>query len=87
MEQNINDAIMHKEIKKFLQEIFFTDGVEIDENTLLFQEDYFDSIGFVSLVSFIEEKFHIQTNDNDLVEENFESINTIINFIKSKQLS
>jgi len=40
--------------------------------------------GFLSLTSFLEEKFQIQTSDDDLIEENFESINAIVQYIGRK---
>jgi len=48
---------------------------------LIFKEGYFDSMGFVRLISFIEEEFDIKTVDTDLIEENFKSINSIAAFI------
>jgi acyl carrier protein len=57
---------------------------EIDENTLIFKEGYFDSMGFVMLISFLEENFGITVVDDELIEENFESINAIIDFVVRK---
>jgi acyl carrier protein len=37
------------------------------------------------LISFLEEEFGIKTNDNDLLEENFESINAISDFVTRKK--
>ncbi len=54
-------------------------------STLIFKEGYFDSMGFMVLISFIEEEFGIKTNDSDLLEENFESINAISEFIIRKK--
>ena len=36
------------------------------------------------LITFLEEEFGIKTVDSDLIEENFESINAITEFIKRK---
>lgn len=43
-----------------------------------------DSIGLVQLVSFIEEKYSITVNPEDLVPDNFASINAITSFISEK---
>lgn len=56
----------------------------IDDDTLIFSEGFFDSMGFVLLIDFIEEKFKIKTSDKDLIEENFESINAIAQFVSNK---
>jgi acyl carrier protein len=41
-------------------------------------------MGFVVLITYLEENFGIKTSDSDLVEENFESINAITDFIVRK---
>ena len=80
-----NDLSVISDVKEYVLANTFSDSKKIDGNTFLFKEGFFDSMGFVSLISFIEEKYQIQINDNDLIEENFESINAIAQFISSKQ--
>lgn len=58
----------------------------INDDTLLFREGFFDSMGFVLLIDFIEENYGIKTSDEDLVEENFESINAIAAFVSKKMI-
>ena len=41
-------------------------------------------MGFVVLITFLKENFGIKTIDEDLIEENFESINAITDFIVRK---
>jgi acyl carrier protein len=41
-------------------------------------------MGFVVLITFLEETFGITATDEDLVEENFESINAITSYILRK---
>jgi acyl carrier protein len=41
-------------------------------------------MGFVTLITFLEDKFSIQIAEEDLVEENFESINAISTFVSKK---
>ena len=41
-------------------------------------------MGFIVLITFLEEEFEIKTVDADLLEENFESINAITNFVLRK---
>lgn len=42
-------------------------------------------MAFVLLIDFIEEAFAIKPGDEDLVEENFESIEAITRFIQRKK--
>ncbi|MGD2034126.1 MAG: acyl carrier protein [Bacteroidales bacterium] len=71
-------------IRKYVKENTFKESNLIQDDTLIFQEGFFDSMGFVLLIDFLEENCKIKTNDNDLVEENFESINAINDFVARK---
>jgi acyl carrier protein len=74
-------------INKYLKDNTLKDANKIQDDTLIFQEGFFDSMGFVLLIDFIENNFGIRTNDEDLVEENFESINAISKYISRKVTS
>jgi len=52
---------------------------------MLFREGIFDSMGFVLLIDFLEEDFGIKAGDEDLIEENFESVTAITNYILRKR--
>ena len=41
-------------------------------------------MGFIVLITYLEEQFGIKTGDSDLLEENFESINAISDFVVRK---
>ena len=56
----------------------------IENNTLLFEEGLFDSMGFMALIAFLQDEFNIQPKDDELVVENFESIDAIVNYVNSK---
>ncbi len=72
-------------ITAFVLDSTFAEKELIKEETLLFKEGFFDSMGFVMLLGFLEESFGIKPVDADLVEENFESINAITNYVIGKQ--
>lgn len=44
-----------------------------------------DSMGVMQLVLFIEEKFRIAIQDNDIVPDNFDSITKLARFIRQRQ--
>jgi acyl carrier protein len=71
-------------VKEYIQQATYVDKEKIRDDSLIFKEGYFDSMGFVVLITFLEENFGIKTTDSDLVEENFESINAITDFIIRK---
>lgn len=71
-------------VRNYVRENTFKEASLIQDSTLIFQEGFFDSMGFVMLIDFLEENCKIKTNDSDLVEENFESIDAINQFVIRK---
>jgi acyl carrier protein len=79
------DTIEVKErVKKFIVETSYVPKERVQDDTLIFVDGIFDSMGFLSLINFIEDNFKIKASDNELLEENFESVNAIVNFINRK---
>ena len=74
-----------EQIKQYIVETSHADANKIKNESLIFKEGFFDSMGFIMLITFLEEEFGIKTIDADLVEENFESINAISDFILRKK--
>lgn len=73
-----------EKVREFILRTSYAAGEEVNDDTLIFAEGIMDSMGFISIISFIEEEFSVLTFDEDLVEENFESINAISEFITRK---
>lgn len=72
------------QLKKFIVDTAFVPAEKVQDETLIFVEGIFDSMGFLSLINFIEENFKIKAQDSELLEGNFESVNAITRFILSK---
>lgn len=77
-------ATIRTKVKEYIQQATFVEKDKIKDDSLIFKEGYFDSMGFVVLITYLEENFGIKTTDSDLVEENFESINAITDFVMRK---
>lgn len=75
-----------EKIREFIAEVTFTTPEEIKDDTLLFEQGLFDSLGFLILVSHINEEYEIEIADGELNQENFESVNAIVNFLEKKDL-
>jgi len=56
----------------------------LSESESLIESGIIDSLGIQKLLAFLEENLSIQITDDDIVPENFETIETIVNLIKSK---
>jgi acyl carrier protein len=78
-----NEEIKQK-VHQFLKENTYSDASEIADDTMIFKEGYLDSMGFITLITFLEENFKVKTEDRDFVEENFESIDAICNYVNQK---
>ena len=79
------DVIATQEkIKNYIVQTSHADADKVKNESLIFKEGFFDSMGFIMLITFLEEEFGIKTVDSDLIEENFESINAITEFIQRK---
>jgi acyl carrier protein len=74
-----------EKILKYITDNTFAEKGNINDNTQLFDEGVFDSMGLVMLISFLEEEFDLQTNDTDLILENFESINAITKYVLNRK--
>ena len=80
-----HDPVIIKEnLKSYIQQATHVDIGKIQDDSLFFKEGYLDSMGFIMLITFIEDEFDFKTDDADLIEENFESINAITGYILRK---
>jgi acyl carrier protein len=73
-------------IKNFIRtELIYDDEKDFDENTNLIERGIIDSMSLVRLISFLEENYEIQVQDEDIVPENFSSLNKISTFISDRR--
>ncbi len=82
---NLNDA--KSGLKKFISETSFANAEKIKDDTLIFRDGIFDSMGLMTLITYLEDVFQIQIQDTDLIEENFESVNAIYGFLRKKAIN
>ena len=71
-------------IRDYIIESTFDDVDKLTDETLIFEEGVLDSMGLLFLIEFLKDEFNITTNDDELVVENFQSINSIMSFIENK---
>jgi acyl carrier protein len=76
---------IRNKIRKFIIDTTYVPEDQVQDDTLIFSQGIFDSMGFISLINFVEENFEIKASDDELVEENFESINAIAGYINRKK--
>lgn len=74
-------------IKEFVVENFlFGDEGKLQNDTDFFEENIIDSTGILELVCFVEETYDLTVSDEEIVQENFSSINNVASFVEKKQL-
>ena len=72
-------------VKVFIIENFlFGEEVQLELDTDFFDKGIIDSTGVIELVSFIEEKFDISVDDDELIPENLSSLKKIDVFLQKK---
>ena len=75
---------IQEKIRHFIVKTSYVEDEQVNPKTLIFEQGIMDSMGFMSLITFIEESFSIQAKDNELLEANFESVDAISSFVLKK---
>jgi acyl carrier protein len=77
---------IENKVRQFILNNFVRDkGLVLANNTSLIDEALIDSTGVLEIAAFIEEVFGIRTEDEEMVLDNFESVNALCKYIQSKQ--
>ena len=75
---------MH-EIKKYITDnILIGESYMINENVSFQETGIIDSLGFLELITYVEEMFNIKIMDDELIPENFDSLQKISHFVEKK---
>ena len=80
----MNSEEIKKSVFQYVYDNAFSSKENITDEVLIFKNGFLDSMGLVMLITFLEDTFKIGTTDADMVEENFESINAITDFVLRK---
>jgi acyl carrier protein len=70
-------------IEKFIRTQFSVSATdpEFDREVDLFERGYIDSVGFVELLEFLRQEFDVEIPDEDLLDEDFSTINGIARIV------
>ena len=72
-----------QQIRKFLAERFPQARRLSNADTLL-DNGVIDSLGILEIVAFLEQEFHLTVADEELLPENFQSVERLATFVQSK---
>jgi len=77
---------IEQKIREFISKEFLngTDA-DFDRNASLLETGMIDSIGLFRLIAFMEDALRIRIPDQDLLAENFRSLDHIVQYVKARQ--
>lgn len=70
-------------MRDFVEKNFYVNNTFSDSDSF-FENGIIDSTGVLELVGFIEKSFDIVVEDDEVIPENLDSIECLINYIKTK---
>jgi acyl carrier protein len=75
---------MKEKIRHFIVENFLFGERELKDDESLFESGIIDSLGLIKLIAFIDEKFKVSIDMSEIMIENFNTLNDIMETLKSK---
>lgn len=78
------DSGAAQRIRNFL-ETKFPQAKKVDDRASLLESGVLDSLGILDVVTFLEQEFGLQIVDDELVPENFQSVESLSAFVRDKQ--
>jgi acyl carrier protein len=79
--QTIEDRVREFVLKQF--PLARKNGLKPEERWL--ESGLIDSLGILDLVHFLEEEFKVQVTDEELLPDNFQSLQAVAAFVRAKQ--
>ncbi len=74
-----------KEIRDFIGNNLLFGAVDrLTDDTSFLEQGLIDSTGVLELVSMVEERYGIEVADNELIPDNFDSVNRMADYVNRK---
>jgi len=72
-------------VREFIVENFlFGDGQQLQDDTSFMESGIIDSTGILELITFLEEKYEIKIEDDELIPENLDNLQNVARFVDRK---
>lgn len=71
-------------IRQFITDEFIRDSSTIDEDTNLLEQEVIDSLGIFTLIAFMEDRFGVRVEPEEVNLENFETLGAISSLVERK---
>lgn len=67
-----------------IDNFLFGNSDDLDDTTSFLDEGIIDSTGVLELVTYLENEFGIDVDDEELIPENFDSIDNVCSYLQKK---
>ena len=78
---------MKEEINNYINGIAKEQGITVSDTDDLFDKGVLDSLGFILLLSYLQDSFGMEFDEEDMRPDNFCSIEAIVEFCSNKDAS
>ena len=80
--------VIRSAIRNFIEEnfLFQIGDQNLADNQSLLEAGVVDSTGVLELVAFLEDTFHLQIADKDIIPQNLDTIDAITAFVERSEL-
>ena len=76
---------LQEEIRGFIVETFlFGEDIGLNDESSFLEEGIVDSTGIMQLVSYLQERYLISVEDEELIPDNLDSIRKVASFLEGK---
>ncbi|MBN2183830.1 MAG: acyl carrier protein [Candidatus Krumholzibacteriota bacterium] len=78
---------IREQLKGFVIEnfLFGLDDASLGDSDSFLESGIIDSTGILELVGFVEDEFNIEVTDDELVPDNFDSLDRLVSYVGRKQ--
>lgn len=78
---------LKEKIRKFIESnlVVFEDEAEFNDSDNIFEMGFVNSLFAMKLVSYIEQEFDIEVDNDDLEISNFSSVDRIVEYVEKKK--
>lgn len=78
--------VSESEIRDFIINLNGEKKEDLNNDDPLIEKGIIDSMTMLEMIAFIEEKYGIPIEDEEIIPENFDSINSIVAYIRKKSV-
>ena len=77
---------VERQVRSYILEnyLFTDDPAELNSTDSFLELGIIDSLGVLQVIDFLEKAFDIKVNDEEMIPENLDSVNSVVAFVERK---